>query len=111
MNVAFTLLLMKIFEQDILQVLGKAATSYSRKNLRILYDALSTLADGVGPAMGQPELLQLFMPPLVQKWQQFQDMDRELMPLMEAFTSLATALGQLPPLTTRDHPASKLLLE
>lgn len=80
--------------QDILQVLGKAATVYTRKNLRILYDALSTLADGVGPAMGQPELLKLFMPPLLQKWHQFQDMDRELMPLMEAFTSLATALGQ-----------------
>lgn len=79
-------------------MLGKAATTYTRKNLRILYDALSTLADGVGPAMGQPELLQLFMPPLLQKWQQFQDMDRELMPLMEAFTSLATALGQKPPL-------------
>ena len=77
-------------------MLGKAAVTYTRKNMRILYDALGTLADGVGPAMGQPELLRLFMPPLVQKWQQFQDMDRELMPLMEAFTTLATALGAPP---------------
>ena len=69
---------------------------YARKNLRILYDAVSTLADGVGPAMGQPELMRLYMPPLLAKWQQFQDTDRELMPLMEAFTSLATALGDLP---------------
>lgn len=91
--------------QAILQVLGKAATSYSRKNLRILYDALATLADGVGPAMGKPELLRLFMPPLLLKWQQLQDTDAELMPLMEAFTSLATALGQ-PPQNIRTNSLS-----
>ena len=83
--------------QEILRTLGKAAEVYTRKNLRMLYDAISTLADGVGPALGKPSLLALFMPPLLVKWQQFADSDRELMPLMEVFTALATALGEPPP--------------
>lgn len=80
-----------------MRTLGKAAERYTRKNLRMLYDAISTLADGVGGALGEPALLALFMPPLLVKWQQFADNDRELMPLMEVFTALATALGELPP--------------
>ena len=82
--------------QEILRTLGKAAEVYTRKNLRMLYDAISTLADAVGSALGKPSLLALFMPPLLVKWQQFADSDRELMPLMEVFTALATALGESP---------------
>ena len=79
--------------QIILQALGQAAVSYTRKNLRILYDALSTLADAVGSALADANLLKLVMPPLLSKWQTFSDTDRELMPLLECFTSLATAIG------------------
>ena len=79
--------------QAILQTLGQAGVRYTRKNLRILYDALSTLADAVGRALAEPSMLQLFMPPLLAKWQQTSDTDRELLPLMECFTSLAQAIG------------------
>ena len=44
----------------------------------------------------QPSLLQILMPPLQEKWASISDTDRELQPLFECFTSLATALGQLP---------------
>ena len=84
-----------LLSQIILQALGQAAVSYTRKNLRILYDALSTLADAVGSALADAKLLQLVMPPLLSKWQTFSDTDRELMPLLECFTSLATAIGAL----------------
>lgn len=79
--------------QDILGALGQACATYTRKNLRILYDALGTLADAVGGALADPQLLQLFMPPLLAKWQAFADDDRELMPLLECLTSLASAVG------------------
>ena len=35
------------------------------------------------------------MPPLQEKWASIPDTDRELQPLFECFTSLATALGVL----------------
>ena len=79
--------------QAILTALGEALTHYTRKNLRMLYDALSTLADALGSAMSDPQLLQLFMPPLLQKWQSFADEDRDLLPLMEVFAGLACNLG------------------
>lgn len=41
----------------------------------------------------QPSLLQILMPPLQEKWASIPDTDRELQPLFECFTSLATALG------------------
>ena len=44
----------------------------------------------------QPSLLQILMPPLQEKWASIPDTDRELQPLFECFTSLATALGLLP---------------
>ena len=61
----------------------------------MLYDALSTLADAVGKEMSNPELLTLYMPPLIQKWQSFGDDDRDLLPLMEVFAGLAISLGRI----------------
>jgi hypothetical protein len=45
--------------QVILQHLMVAFTRYQRKNLRILYDALGTLADAVGGALNQPRYVQV----------------------------------------------------
>ena len=45
----------------------------------------------------QPTFLQILMPPLQEKWTSIPDTDRELQPLFECFTSLATALGLLLP--------------
>ena len=59
----------------------------------MLYDALSTLADMVGRPLARPDYVQLFMPPLLQRWQTTEDTDRELLPLLEVFTTIAQALG------------------
>ncbi|OMO54088.1 Armadillo-like helical [Corchorus capsularis] len=37
----------------------------------------------------QPKYLQILMPPLIAKWQQLSDADKDLFPLLECFTSIA----------------------
>ncbi|KAF7127709.1 hypothetical protein RHSIM_Rhsim11G0193600 [Rhododendron simsii] len=119
----------------ILQHLMCAFGKYQRRNLRIVYDAIGTLADAVGrelnqrinliasfPVMSidlllyqklcsfyayylisvwliclnddwQPTYLDILMPPLIAKWQQLPNSDKDLFPLLECFTSIAQALG------------------
>lgn len=66
---------------------------YSRRNLRILYDAISTLAEAAAPALQAPEQRALLMPPLTTKWATLADDDKELLPLLECYTAVAQALG------------------
>ncbi|KAL0329730.1 UNVERIFIED_CONTAM: Transportin-1 [Sesamum radiatum] len=69
------------------------ATLEERRNLRIVYDAIGTLADAVGGELNQPKYLEILMPPLIAKWQQLSNSDKDLFPLLECFTSIAQALG------------------
>ena len=68
------------------------------KNLLILYDAIGTLADSVGHHLNKVEYINMLMPPLIQKWNQLKDEDKDLFPLLECLSSVATALqsGFLP---------------
>ncbi|KAL7150279.1 hypothetical protein ABFS83_05G100900 [Erythranthe nasuta] len=77
----------------ILQHLMAAFGKYQRRNLRIVYDALGTLAEAVGGELNQPRYLEILMPPLIGKWQQLSNSDKDLFPLFECFTSIAKALG------------------
>jgi transportin-1 len=79
--------------EPILKHLMFALQKYHRKNLRILYDAIGTLADVVGGDLAEPHLLDIIMPPLVAKWQQLQDSDKDILPLLECLTSISQALG------------------
>lgn len=69
-----------------------------QKNLLILYDTIGTLADSVGNHLNKPEYIQMLMPPLILKWDSLNDHDKDLFPLLECFSSVATALqtGFLP---------------
>ena len=78
----------------ILETLAKACATYGRKNLRILYDAISTLAEMAGKELADPSLLRIYMPPLVAKWQSLGDTDRDLLPLLECFTGITSAVGE-----------------
>lgn len=82
----------------ILKTLVFAFSKYQHKNLLILYDAVGTLADSVGSNLNQPEYINILMPPLIEKWNQLQDDDKDLFPLLECLSSIATALqaGFLP---------------
>ena len=79
---------------DILQTLVAAFEKYQQKNLLILYDAVGTLADAVGPALNHPDYIKLMMPPLIQKWNELKDDDKALFPLLECLSSVATALRE-----------------
>ncbi|CAB1459097.1 unnamed protein product [Pleuronectes platessa] len=82
----------------ILDTLVFAFGKYQHKNLLILYDAIGTLADSVGHHLNQPEYIQKLMPPLIGKWNELKDEDKDLFPLLECLSSVATALqsGFLP---------------
>ena len=64
------------------------------KNLLILYDAIGTLADSVGHHLNKPDYINLLMPPLIQKWNVLKDEDKDLFPLLECLSSVATALQE-----------------
>lgn len=69
--------------EPILRNLTHAFTKYQQKNLLILYDAIGTLADAVGPALGQPLYMQILMPPMIERWLKLGDQDGDLVPLLE----------------------------
>ncbi len=76
----------------ILEAFAIAFRKYQAKNLLILYDAVGTLADSVGSHLNKPEYIQKIMPPLIEKWNALRDEDKNLFPLLECLSSVATAL-------------------
>jgi len=78
----------------ILETLVFAFQKYQHKNLLILYDAIGTLADSVGLHLNKPEYINLLMPPLIAKWNALKDEDKDLFPLLECLSSVATALQE-----------------
>lgn len=69
--------------EPILKNLTYAFSKYQQKNLLILYDAIGTLADSVMTALGDPRLMEILMPPLIEKWMALHDSDPDLVPLLE----------------------------
>ncbi|CAF1280741.1 unnamed protein product [Adineta steineri] len=84
--------------KQILETLVLAFRKYQAKNLLILYDAIGTLADSVGTHLNRPDYIQLLMPPLIERWNVLRNDDKDLFPLLECLSSIATALqtGFLP---------------
>ncbi|KPV78588.1 uncharacterized protein RHOBADRAFT_10799 [Rhodotorula graminis WP1] len=81
------------FLGSILGNLVFAFNKYQQKNLLILYDAIGTLADAVGPALNHPPYIEILMPPLIQKWSTLNDSDPDLIPLLECMSSVVIAIG------------------
>ncbi|KAI9808143.1 MAG: hypothetical protein M1825_004600 [Sarcosagium campestre] len=65
---------------------------YKDRNMFILYDCVQTLAEHVGPLLAKPEVVDLLMPALVDRWNKVSDQSRELFPLLECLSYVATAL-------------------
>jgi transportin-1 len=68
---------------------------YKDRNMFILYDCVQTLAEHVGPALRHPDLVNMLMPALIQRWNKVSDQSREMFPLLECLSYVATALGDL----------------
>ena len=67
--------------------------TYKDRNMFILYDCVQTLAEHVGPALAHPELQSMLMPALTKRWEKVSDQSRELFPLLECLSYVATAMG------------------
>jgi hypothetical protein len=65
---------------------------YKDRNMFILYDCVQTLAEHVGPELAKDELVGLLMPALIQRWNKVSDQSREMFPLLECLSYVATAL-------------------
>lgn len=76
----------------IVQQFIKCFAMYKDKNMYILYDCVQTLAEHVGPALAQDELVGMLMPALLQRWNKVSDHSREVIPLLECLSYVATAL-------------------
>lgn len=77
----------------ILQHLMFAYSRYQARNLLILYDAIATLADSIGPNLNQQQFIDILLPPLITTWNALEDNDPRLFPLLECLTSVVVALG------------------
>ncbi|KAL9116931.1 MAG: hypothetical protein Q9187_006536, partial [Circinaria calcarea] len=66
---------------------------YKDRNMFLLYGCVQTLAEHVGPKLKNPELIDLLMPALIQRWSKISDDSRELFSLLECLSYVATALG------------------
>lgn len=77
----------------ILQQFVKCFGKYKDRNMYILYDCVQTLAEHASPTLAQPENVGLLMPAMIQRWQHVQDQSREMFPLLECLSFVATALG------------------
>lgn len=77
----------------ILQQFVKCFNKYKDKNMYILYDCVQTLAEHASPTLALPENVNLLMPAMIERWQKVQDQSREMFPLLECLSFVATALG------------------
>ncbi|KAH7389795.1 armadillo-type protein [Pyrenochaeta sp. MPI-SDFR-AT-0127] len=68
---------------------------YKDRNMFILYDCVQTLAEHVGPALARDDLVSLLMPALLQRWNKVSDQSREMFPLLECLSYVATALDHM----------------
>ncbi|KZT69634.1 ARM repeat-containing protein [Daedalea quercina L-15889] len=79
--------------EPVLRNLVVAFDKYQHKNMLILYDAVGTLADAVGPALANPTYVDILMPPLIKRWGRLKDDDEDLIPLLECLASVTIGMG------------------
>jgi len=73
---------------------GSSLVDIASVCLRVFQDCLGTLSEAVHVELNSPELIQILMPPLMQKWNTLSDDDRNIFPLLECLTAVAQALGK-----------------
>lgn len=81
--------------QPLVETLSHAIGTCGRRNLRIILDATATTCDVIGGRVmhQQPAAVQQLLVPLLNRWQQVGFMERDVVPIMEALTNIAVALG------------------
>ena len=80
--------------EPIIRQFGQCFERYKDRNMFILYDCVQTLAEHVGQGLAQPQLIDLLMPALIHRWNKVSDQSRELFPLLECLSYVASALAK-----------------
>lgn len=75
--------------RQFVQCFGK----YKYRNMYILYDCVQTLAECVMSELAKPNLVNILMPALIDRYNKVSDMSRELFPLLECLGYIAAAYG------------------
>lgn len=75
--------------QQFVQCFGK----YKYRNMYILYDCVQTLAECVMGELAKPNLVNILMPALIDRYNKVSDLSRELFPLLECLGYIAAAYG------------------
>ncbi|ANB15835.1 Kap104p [Sugiyamaella lignohabitans] len=77
-----------------LQQLSLCFRKYQAKNMLALYDTIQTLVDSVPEGISEPQHIGLILPPLLEKWSQMKDDDRDLTPLLECLSTITATAGE-----------------
>lgn len=80
--------------QPIIEQFVRAMHTYKDRNMFLLYDCVQTLAEHVGEALAEPQIVNTLMPALIERWKKVADESRELFPLLECLSYVTTALGE-----------------
>ncbi|CAZ80855.1 unnamed protein product [Tuber melanosporum] len=86
--------LLKPYIEPIVRQFVVAMGRYKDRNMFILYDCIQTLAEHVGSILAEKPLVDILMPALINRWKLVKDDSRELFPLLECLSYVATALGR-----------------
>ena len=78
----------------IVQQLVRCFELYKDRNMFILYDCVQTLAEHVGPKLKDEQIETILMSALTRRWQKVSDRSRELFPLLECLSYVATAMSE-----------------
>lgn len=84
---------LKAYSGVIVRQFVECFSKYKDRNMFILYDCVQTLAEHVGPELEKQKLDTILMPALMERWNKVSDQSREMFPLLECLSYVATALG------------------
>ncbi|OOF95532.1 hypothetical protein ASPCADRAFT_208010 [Aspergillus carbonarius ITEM 5010] len=79
--------------EPILRQFVECFGKYKDRNMYILYDCVQTLAECVMGELAKPQLVEILMPALIDRYNKVSDQSRELFPLLECLGYIAAAYG------------------
>lgn len=88
--------LMIPYLEAVFQTISQALQTYQTRALIILFDTMGSMADFIGPAVGEGNLPAIYVPALLLIWNdkaKTNPFDRTLLPLMESLASISMNIG------------------
>ncbi|KAL1994032.1 hypothetical protein VTN49DRAFT_2701 [Thermomyces lanuginosus] len=82
------------YVEPILRRFVECFARYKERNMAILYDAVQTLANSVQAELAKPEMVNILMPALIDRYNKVPDDNQEMYPMLECLGYVATAYGE-----------------